>query len=109
MTRATSPTPPGNTPEGYGVVRVEPGPTPGAPHLPEARMSSTTTYTVTGMSCGHCEKAISEELSALTGVTEVAADSKAGTVTVSSLAPLDDEQVRSAVDEAGYELVGRSA
>ncbi|MER8104894.1 heavy-metal-associated domain-containing protein [Kitasatospora sp. NPDC094016] len=72
-------------------------------------MSSTTTYTVTGMSCGHCEKAISEELSALTGVTEVAADSGAGTVTVSSLAPLDDEQVRSAVDEAGYELVGRSA
>ncbi|MER7580286.1 cation transporter [Kitasatospora sp. NPDC097691] len=72
-------------------------------------MSSTITYTVSGMSCGHCEKAISEELSALTGVTEVAADAKAGTVTVSSAAPLDDEQVRTAVDEAGYELVGRSA
>ncbi|MFD7901638.1 heavy-metal-associated domain-containing protein [Kitasatospora sp. NPDC059722] len=72
-------------------------------------MSSTITYTVTGMSCGHCENAISEELSALTGVTEVAADAKAGTVTVSSAAPLDDEQVRAAVDEAGYELVGRSA
>ncbi|MEU9045565.1 MULTISPECIES: cation transporter [unclassified Kitasatospora] len=72
-------------------------------------MSSTITYTVSGMSCGHCEKAISEELSALAGVTEVAADAKAGTVTVSSAAPLEDEQVRAAVDEAGYELVGRSA
>ncbi|MER7767895.1 heavy-metal-associated domain-containing protein [Kitasatospora sp. NPDC096140] len=72
-------------------------------------MSSTITYTVSGMSCGHCEKAISEELSTLTGVTEVAADAKAGTVTVFSAAPLDDEQVRAAVDEAGYELVGRSA
>ncbi|MFE5585760.1 heavy-metal-associated domain-containing protein [Kitasatospora sp. NPDC056531] len=72
-------------------------------------MSNTITYTVSGMSCGHCEKAISEELSALAGVTEVAADAQAGTVTVSSTAPLDEEQVRAAVDEAGYELVGRSA
>ncbi|MFB7912113.1 heavy-metal-associated domain-containing protein [Kitasatospora sp. NPDC059146] len=69
-------------------------------------MSSTITYTVSGMSCGHCEKAISEELSALAGVTEVAADAQAGTVTVSSTAPLAEEQVRTAIDEAGYELVG---
>ncbi|MEU3570822.1 cation transporter [Kitasatospora sp. NPDC036755] len=72
-------------------------------------MSSTITYTVSGMSCGHCEKAISEEVSALAGVTEVSADSAAGTVTISSATPLDDEQVRAAIDEAGYELVGRSA
>ncbi|MEV7779962.1 cation transporter [Kitasatospora sp. NPDC088351] len=72
-------------------------------------MSSTITYTVTGMSCGHCESSISKELSTLTGVTEVAADAKAGTVTVSSATELDDDQVRAAVDEAGYELVGRSA
>ncbi|MFI9362506.1 heavy-metal-associated domain-containing protein [Kitasatospora sp. NPDC053057] len=72
-------------------------------------MSSTITYTVSGMSCGHCEKAISEELSALAGVTEVAADAQAGTVTVSSAAPLAEEQVRAAIDEAGYELVGRAA
>ncbi|MET8546703.1 copper chaperone [Kitasatospora xanthocidica] len=72
-------------------------------------MSSTITYTVSGMSCGHCEKAISEEVSALAGVTGVAADATAGTVTISSAAPLDDEQVRAAIDEAGYELVGRSA
>ncbi|MFI9332755.1 heavy-metal-associated domain-containing protein [Kitasatospora sp. NPDC052868] len=72
-------------------------------------MSSTITYTVTGMSCGHCENSVSKELSSLTGVTEVAADAKAGTVRVSSAAPLDDELIRAAVDEAGFELVGRSA
>ncbi|MEV8099577.1 cation transporter [Kitasatospora sp. NPDC085879] len=72
-------------------------------------MSSSVTYTVAGMSCGHCEKSVTSEVSGIPGVTEVAADAKAGTVTVSSAAPLDDEQVRAAVDEAGYELVGRTA
>ncbi|MFD5468445.1 heavy-metal-associated domain-containing protein [Kitasatospora sp. NPDC127059] len=72
-------------------------------------MSSTITYTVSGMSCGHCEKAISEELSVLAGVTDVAADAQAGTVTVSSDAPLAEDAVRAAIDEAGYELVGRAA
>ncbi|MER7850899.1 cation transporter [Kitasatospora sp. NPDC096077] len=72
-------------------------------------MSTTITYTVSGMSCGHCEKAISEELSALAGVTEVAADAQAGTVTVSSAAPLVEDEIRAAIDEAGYELVGRTA
>ncbi|ARF78409.1 heavy-metal-associated domain-containing protein [Kitasatospora aureofaciens] len=72
-------------------------------------MSSTITYTVSGMSCGHCEKAISEELSTLAGVTDVAADAQAGTVTVSSAAPLEEDQVRAAIDEAGYELVGPAA
>ncbi|MEU4586531.1 cation transporter [Kitasatospora aureofaciens] len=72
-------------------------------------MSSTITYTVSGMSCGHCEKAISEELSTLAGVTDVAADAQAGTVTVSSAAPLEEEQVRAAIDEAGYGLVGPAA
>ncbi|MDH6578327.1 heavy-metal-associated domain-containing protein [Kitasatospora sp. MAP5-34] len=72
-------------------------------------MSSTITYTVSGMSCGHCEKSVSTEVSGIPGVTEVAADAKAGTVTISSQSPIDDAQVRSAVDEAGYELVGRAA
>ncbi|MGW2545637.1 heavy-metal-associated domain-containing protein [Kitasatospora sp. NPDC001574] len=71
-------------------------------------MSSTITYSVTGMSCGHCESSVSKELSTLAGVTDVSADAKAGTVTVSAASPLDDELVRAAVDEAGYELVGRS-
>jgi copper chaperone CopZ len=72
-------------------------------------MSSTVTYSVSGMSCGHCEKSVSAEVAGLPGVTDVAADAKSGTVTISSQGPLDDEQIRAAVDEAGYELVGRSA
>jgi copper chaperone CopZ len=67
-----------------------------------------TTFKVSGMSCAHCENAISQELSELPGVTAVAADAQAGTVTVTAEAPLADDAVRAAVDEAGYELVGRA-
>ncbi|MFG2698877.1 heavy-metal-associated domain-containing protein [Kitasatospora sp. NPDC051984] len=72
-------------------------------------MSSTVTYNVSGMSCGHCEKAINGEVSVLAGVTAVSSDSKAGTVTVTAESPVSDEQIAAAVDEAGYELVGRAA
>ncbi|MCQ8770738.1 heavy-metal-associated domain-containing protein [Streptomyces telluris] len=68
---------------------------------------SVTVYRVTGMTCGHCESAVTEEISALPGVVSVKAVAAAGQVTVTSAAPLDDEAVRAAVDEAGYELVGR--
>lgn len=67
----------------------------------------TTVYKVSGMTCGHCEGAVSKELSALEGVTAVTADAGTGEVAVTSTAPLDEEAVRAAVDEAGYELVGR--
>ncbi|GAA2089833.1 heavy-metal-associated domain-containing protein [Streptomyces albiaxialis] len=68
----------------------------------------TTVYQVSGMSCAHCENAISEEVSKLDGVSAVKAVASAGEVTVTSAAPLDDEAVREAVDEAGYDLVGRA-
>ncbi|WLW50140.1 heavy-metal-associated domain-containing protein [Streptomyces sp. YU58] len=68
----------------------------------------TTTYKVSGMTCGHCEGAVSQEISVLDGVTEVKAVAKTGEVTVTSAAPLDEEAVRAAVDEAGYELVGQA-
>ncbi|MBH5334982.1 heavy-metal-associated domain-containing protein [Streptomyces pactum] len=67
----------------------------------------TTVYQVTGMTCGHCEGAVSEEISAIAGVSSVSAVAATGRVTVVSAAPLDDEAVRAAVDEAGYELTGR--
>ncbi|MFE2379756.1 heavy-metal-associated domain-containing protein [Streptomyces sp. NPDC059398] len=67
----------------------------------------TTTYRVSGMTCGHCEGAVTEEISALSGVTSVEAAASTGQVTVTSAAALDDEAVRAAVDEAGYELAGR--
>ncbi|WP_326620771.1 heavy-metal-associated domain-containing protein [Streptomyces decoyicus] len=69
----------------------------------------TTTYRVTGMTCGHCEGAVSSELGALAGVSSVQAVAATGLVTVTSKAPLDEDAVRAAVDEAGYELVGRTA
>jgi copper chaperone CopZ len=68
----------------------------------------TTVYKVSGMTCGHCEGAVSQEISALDGVTAVTAVAKTGEVTVTSTAQLDEEAIRAAVDEAGYELVGRS-
>jgi len=70
-------------------------------------MSTTAVFTVEGMSCGHCEKSVSAELSAIPGVTEVTADAPTGRVTVSAAEGIDDELVRSAVDEAGFTLVGR--
>jgi copper chaperone CopZ len=67
-------------------------------------MAVTSTYTVSGMTCGHCVNAVTSELSALDGVEDVQVDLATGAVTVTSAAPLTDESVRAAVDEAGYEL-----
>ncbi|MFJ8920172.1 Copper chaperone CopZ [Streptomyces sp. LamerLS-316] len=68
----------------------------------------TAVYEVKGMTCGHCEGAVSEEISGIEGVTSVKAEAASGRVTVASAAPLSDDAVREAVDEAGYELVGRA-
>ncbi|WP_353942682.1 heavy-metal-associated domain-containing protein [Streptomyces sp. HUAS MG91] len=68
----------------------------------------TTVYQVKGMTCGHCEGAVAGEISELDGVASVTAAAATGQVTVVSAAPLDEEAVRAAVDEAGYELIGRA-
>ncbi|MFD9318158.1 heavy-metal-associated domain-containing protein [Streptomyces sp. NPDC060053] len=70
--------------------------------------SVTTVYKVSGMSCGHCEGAVSGELSELAGVTSVKAVASTGEVTVVSTVALDEEAVRAAVDEAGFELAGQA-
>ena len=69
-------------------------------------MSTTATYQVSGMTCGHCVQAVTREVSALDGVDTVDVDLSAGAVTVTSQQPLDTDVVRAAVDEAGYQLVG---
>ncbi len=64
----------------------------------------SATYQVTGMTCEHCARAVTEELTALAGVTGVIVDlAPDGTsaVTVSSEAPLDGHVVAAALDEAG--------
>jgi copper chaperone CopZ len=70
---------------------------------------ATTVLTVTGMTCEHCEQAVGKELLTVDGVTGVSADAKAGRVTVDSAQPLSEEEVRAAVDEAGFELVSLGA
>lgn len=65
---------------------------------------TTTTYRVTGMTCDHCVRAVTTELVLLPGVRSVDIDLAEGAVTVTSEGPLDQEEVREAVDEAGYAL-----
>ena len=67
-------------------------------------MSHTTTYTVTGMTCGHCVSSVTEEVQEIAGVTDVDVVLETGAVTVTSAEPINDANVRSAVEEAGYQL-----
>ena len=82
---------------------------------PETADAATATVTadvlVTGMTCSHCVSSVTEEVSAIDGVSDVAVDLHAGgvsTVTVSSATPVDAERVRAAVEEAGYSLAAAS-
>jgi len=65
---------------------------------------STATYTVAGMTCGHCVNAVTEEVSAVSGVTAVDVDLASGGLTITSTQPVDEAAVRAAVEEAGYEV-----
>lgn len=65
-------------------------------------MSETVSYTVPGMHCTHCEKAVSDELSAVEGVESVDVDLETKLVTVVG-SDLDDAALRAAIDAAGYE------
>jgi copper chaperone len=66
-------------------------------------MSEITTYTVPGVHCAHCERAITEEVSKVAGVLAVGVDLDHRTVSVRGEA-FSDEAVRAAIDEAGYEV-----
>ena len=68
---------------------------------------STATYTVTGMTCGHCVTAVTEEVGAVPGVTAVDVDLASGGLTVTSDSPVEESAGRAAVEEAGYEVAGR--
>jgi copper chaperone CopZ len=64
-------------------------------------------YTVSGMTCDHCVRAVAEELRKLPGVQDVQVQLNPGgnsAVQVESASPLDDTAVGAAVDEAGYAL-----
>ncbi|WP_103347549.1 heavy-metal-associated domain-containing protein [Amycolatopsis sp. CA-128772] len=65
---------------------------------------TNSTYSVTGMTCGHCAGSVEAEIRELDGVTGVAVDLATGAVTVHSTGPLSVDDVRGAVEEAGYRL-----
>ena len=67
------------------------------------------TFTVTGMTCGHCVSSVTEEVGELPGVTDVQVELESGRVTVTADAPVGAEQVRAAVEEAGYALAAEPA
>ncbi|GGQ23682.1 heavy-metal-associated domain-containing protein [Streptomyces mutabilis] len=68
----------------------------------------TTVYAVSGMTCGHCEATLTEEIGALDGVRAVEVDRGAGRVSVTTAGEPDDALLARVVDDAGYELTGRA-
>ena len=67
-------------------------------------MNVNRTFTVQGMTCGHCVSSVTEEVQEIPGVERVDVVLETGSVTVASTRPLDDTAVRAAVEEAGYQL-----
>lgn len=65
---------------------------------------SEATYTVTGMTCEHCVLSVTEEVGEIDGVTGVRVDLPTGAVTVTTDQEVGVDQVRAAVEEAGYQL-----
>jgi len=65
-------------------------------------MGMEITYTVSGMSCGHCKAAVEQEVGRVPGVQSVSADFESKLVVVRG-ERLEDEALRAAIDEAGYE------
>lgn len=66
---------------------------------------STATFNVTGMTCGHCVAAVTQEVSKVDGVTRVDIDLAAGALVIVSDGPVDPAAVVAAIDEAGYVVV----
>ena len=79
-----------HTPQGYGTYGV----------------MSTTTVTVTGMSCGHCATSVREEITEIPGVRAVDVDLVSGNVTIDSDSAVETAAIRAAVEDAGYQLAG---
>ena len=69
---------------------------------------SAQTFTVTGMTCGHCELSVRDEVSTVPGVRDIEVSAQSGKLVVTSAEPVDDQAVLAAVDEAGYQAVRAS-
>jgi copper chaperone CopZ len=69
---------------------------------------ATNEYQVTGMTCGHCEMSIREEVGQVAGVEDIQVSAQTGMLAVTGSAEIDDAQVLAAVEEAGYSAVRSS-
>lgn len=67
--------------------------------------TNTTEYQVTGMTCGHCEMSVREEVAQIADVQDIEVSAQTGRLLVSSAGELDDAEVLAAVEEAGYSAV----
>ena len=67
-------------------------------------MSTVQTYTVAGMTCEHCVASVSEEVQEISGVEDVQVVLETGSLTVTSSQPIDDAEIQTAVEDAGYQL-----
>jgi len=66
---------------------------------------TTMEFQVTGMTCGHCEMSVREEVAKIAGVESIDVSAATGRLTIASAAPVDADAVIAAVDEAGYQAV----
>ncbi|MFI9366664.1 heavy-metal-associated domain-containing protein [Kitasatospora sp. NPDC053057] len=79
----------------------------GAAEAPATAAAERAVFQVKGMTCGHCVSSVTTELKKVAGVTEVSVDLTTGQVTVDSTEALSGTDVAAAIDEAGYDLIGR--
>ncbi|WP_457971710.1 heavy-metal-associated domain-containing protein [Arthrobacter sp. D1-17] len=66
---------------------------------------ATTEFQVTGMTCGHCELSVREEVQEIPGVEAIEVSHRTGKLTVTSNEPLEQGAIIAAVEEAGYRAV----
>ena len=66
---------------------------------------TTTEYQVTGMTCGHCEMSVRDEVSRIGAIEQIDVSAATGKLLITTQAPIDDDDVLAAVDEAGYQAV----
>jgi copper chaperone len=66
---------------------------------------TTTTFQVDGMTCAHCERAVTEEVTSIAGVTGIDVSAATGVLMIESASAVDDALVLAAVEEAGYSAV----
>ncbi|MDQ0618145.1 heavy-metal-associated domain-containing protein [Arthrobacter globiformis] len=66
---------------------------------------NTSEFEVTGMTCGHCELSVREEVQEIPSVESVEVSHRTGRLTVTNNRPLEQAAIVAAIEEAGYRAV----